>query len=77
MQRPPHARTLDAGDIVFETSAVTPEEVAAVTAVLVSAAGENADAARISPTQGPDGWARSRRALRVPIEPGPGQWQRS
>jgi hypothetical protein len=77
MQRPAHAHTLETADIVFETRSVTPEEVAAVTAVLVSAAGEGADAARVAAASGPDGWARSARSVRMPLEPGPGQWQRN
>jgi hypothetical protein len=74
-QRPTHARTLDVGDIIIQSRNVTPEEVAAVTAVLVTAVGEQAASERLPPA-GPDAWAASQRGLRQPIHPGPGRWQR-
>jgi hypothetical protein len=55
---------------------VTPEEVAAVTAVLAAAAAEQAAAAKEAQAErGPDAWARSQRALRSELRPGPGAWR--
>ena len=67
---------LDPSQLRFLTKGVTPEEVAAVTAVLASAAAEAAAAARDArPQQGPDGWERTQRSLRRPLEGGPGAWR--
>jgi hypothetical protein len=75
MQKPAQMRTLDVGEIIIESSTVTPEEVAAVTAVLVATVGEQAAAERLS-NAAPDAWAATQRGLRQPINPGPGRWQR-
>jgi len=75
MQRPTHAHALDVGDIIFQSRNVTAEEVAAVTAVLISTVAEQAASERI-PAAGTDAWTASQRALRQPITPGPGRWQR-
>ena len=45
----------------------TPEELAAVTAVLAAALDELAGAYRRRSADGPTGWDRSRRALRRPL----------
>jgi len=67
---------LDPSQIRFVTRGVTPEEIAAVTAVLTAAAAEQAAAAGDArPTAGPDAWARSQRRLRSPLDPGPGAWR--
>ena len=53
---------------------VTPEEVAAVTAVLQSALEEQV----ASPVVGPapvSAWQRNQRTLRHPLRPGPGAWR--
>jgi hypothetical protein len=66
----------DPSQIRFVTRGVTPEEVAAVTAVLTATAAEQQAAARDArPGTGGDGWARSQRALRRPLAPGPGAWR--
>ncbi len=67
---------LDPSQIRFVTRGVTPEEVAAVTAVLTAAAAEQAAAAKDArPQAGPDAWQRSSRSLRTPLVPGPGAWR--
>jgi hypothetical protein len=67
---------LDPSQIRFVTRGVTPEEIAAVTAVLTAAAAEQAAAERDArPVAGPDAWARSQRRLRSPLTPGPGAWR--
>ncbi len=56
----------------------TPEELAAVTAVLAALeAEESAAAARRTVPRGQSGWQESQRSLRVPLHPGPGRWSRS
>lgn len=67
---------LDPSQLRFLTKGVTPEEVAAVTAVLATAAAEAAAAARDArPQHGPDGWERTQRSLRRPLDGGPGAWR--
>jgi len=67
---------LDPSQIRFVTRGVTPEEIAAVTAVLTAAAAEQtAEAEAARPTSAPDGWERSRRRLRGPIDPTQGAWR--
>ncbi|MDN4614399.1 acyl-CoA carboxylase subunit epsilon [Leifsonia sp. F6_8S_P_1B] len=67
---------LDPSQLRFLTRGVTPEEIAAVTAVLTAAAAEAAAAARAArPQHGQDAWARSQRQLRQPLTPGPGAWR--
>ncbi|RDV45507.1 hypothetical protein DOE76_06635 [Leifsonia sp. ku-ls] len=70
------AGALDPSQLRFVTRGVTPEEVAAVTAVLAAAAAEQAAAAKEAQAErGPDAWARSQRALRSELRPGPGAWR--
>jgi hypothetical protein len=54
----------------------TPEEIAAVVAVLLlrPAASDSADSA---PRSSPSAWADRSRQLRRPVFPGPGAWRRS
>jgi len=67
---------LDPSQLRFLTRGVTPEEVAAVTAVLAAAAAEQAAAAKEAQAeQGPDAWARTQRALRGELRPGTGAWR--
>jgi hypothetical protein len=67
---------LSAEQIQFVTRGVTPEEVAAVTAVLTAAAAEQqAAASEERVPEGADGWARSQRALRDPVHPETGSWR--
>jgi hypothetical protein len=73
--RTPHRAQLEASDIVFETRLVTPEEVAAVSAVIVSAAREQASTLAEGETSGPDAWQKSQRTLRRPLVPGAGAWR--
>ena len=66
---------LSADQIQFVTRGVTPEEIAAVTAVLTAAAAEqHAESAERTP-DGPDGWARSQRGLREAVHPAAGAWR--
>lgn len=57
----------DAPDIRVTGGNPTPEELAAVTAVLAAALDELAGAHRRHSATGPTGWDRSRRALRQPL----------
>ncbi|MGO4536407.1 acyl-CoA carboxylase epsilon subunit [Leifsonia sp. 2MCAF36] len=67
---------LDPSQLRFITRGVTPEEVAAVTAVLAAAAAEQAAASREArEDRGPDAWARTQRALRSELRPGAGAWR--
>ncbi|MBM7830009.1 hypothetical protein JOE59_000714 [Agromyces cerinus] len=60
----------------FETRVVTPEDAAAVTAVLLSALDEQT-AAEASVDPGRSAWVRSGGAMRRPLEVGPGRWARA
>ena len=51
----------------------TPEEIAAVVAVLLS----RSAAAEPPPRPAPSAWADRSRLLRRPLSPGPGAWRRS
>ena len=51
----------------------TPEEIAAVVAVLLS----RAATADTPPPSAPSAWADRSRLLRRPLSPGPGAWRRS
>jgi len=51
----------------------TPEEIAAVLAVLLSRPGAEAP----PPRQAPSAWSDRSRLLRRPLFPGPGAWRRS
>ena len=53
----------------------TPEEIAAVTAVLSAAVIEEASRAEAVSTERPSAWQRSQRTMRTPLTPGPGQWR--
>ncbi|WP_423918487.1 acyl-CoA carboxylase subunit epsilon [Frigoribacterium sp. 2-23] len=59
------------------SGAPTPEELAAVTAVLTAL--EAAEAARenerVTSPETPTAWSRSRRSLRTPLDAGPGRWR--
>jgi hypothetical protein len=60
----------------FETRTVTPEDAAAVTAVLLAALDEES-AVEASVDPGRSAWVRSGGAVRRPIEVGPGRWARN
>ena len=60
----------------FETRVVTPEDAAAVTAVLLAALDEQT-AAEASVDLGRNAWVRSGGAMRRPLEVGPGRWVRT
>jgi DNA-binding FadR family transcriptional regulator len=67
---------LEPEQIRFVTEHVTPEEIAAITAVLTAAAAEQQAASQDDGIAGsPDAWARSQRSLRVPLHPGDGAWR--
>jgi len=68
--------SFDPAQLRIITRGVTPEEVAALTAVLSAAMAEQEEAARSTrTTAGPDGWARSQRALRGQLQAGSGAWR--
>jgi acyl-CoA carboxylase epsilon subunit len=51
----------------------TPEEIAALVAVLLSRPGDE----EVPPVPGPSAWADRSGRLRRPLHPGPGAWRRS
>ncbi len=57
------------------TAGVSPEELAAVTAVVDAAVAEELAELHDDVQIGPSVWERSQRALRTPLQPGPGAWQ--
>lgn len=69
-----------ASETPFEFSVVagdpTPEELAAVTAVLTAVIAEQGEQDRRRRAHpGPDAWQRSQRRLRSPLHPGYGAWR--
>jgi hypothetical protein len=64
-------------DIRIVSANVTPEEIAAVTAVVRAALSESAELAGGDETAPVSAWARSQRPIRVPVHPGPGAWNAS
>ncbi|MET0725813.1 MAG: acyl-CoA carboxylase subunit epsilon [Leifsonia sp.] len=66
---------IDPSEISFITRHVSPEQAAAVTAVLSSVLREESDLHRREPDAAADAWARSQRALRAPLTPGAGRWR--
>lgn len=57
------------------SGAPTPDEIAAVTAVITAAVVEESAAADAVPSSGPSAWQRSQRILRTPLMAGPGRWR--
>jgi hypothetical protein len=55
----------------------TPEEIAALVAVLAARSGSAAGAARLPARPAGGGWSDRSRQLRRPLRPGPGAWRRS
>jgi len=53
----------------------TPEELAAVTAVVTAALEETADENARADAAGPTAWQRSQRNIRATIHPGHGAWR--
>ncbi|CAO1652944.1 acyl-CoA carboxylase subunit epsilon [Salinibacterium sp. NSLL150] len=64
-------------DIRIVSRNVTPEEAAAVTAVVRAALLESAELAGADETAPITAWARSQRPIRQPLTPGPGAWKAS
>jgi len=60
----------------FETRLVTPEDAAAVTAVVLAALDEESSAAASAVDPGRNAWVRSDGAMRRPLIVGPGRWVR-
>ena len=71
----PERTQLTAADITFETRGLTPEEVGAVSAVLISAASEQRHVASGDAGAPASTWMRNRRPMRTPLEHGPGAWR--
>jgi hypothetical protein len=74
---PRHAASTEQPSFTITTQNLRAEEIAAVTAVLqaVSIDAANSEPERVdTPTSG---WEKSRRDLRAPIHPGPGEWSRA
>jgi hypothetical protein len=64
-----------APDIQIIGGSPTPEEVAAVTAVLQASLAELAAEQELLDASGPSAWQRSQRQLRVALQPGRGAWR--
>jgi hypothetical protein len=62
-------------DLVVLTTNVTPEEVAAVTAVINGAIAEELDRNDDEDGDGETQWMKTRRPLRATPDPGPGAWR--
>ncbi|WP_253259625.1 acyl-CoA carboxylase subunit epsilon [Subtercola boreus] len=60
--------------VVVTTGNATPAEIAAVSAVVSGLLAEEGEARRESEPAGTTAWQRSQRALRSPLQPGPGRW---
>ena len=70
---PRHAESLTPSIRIIAGSP-TPEELAAVTAILAHALDEAASEQAQEPVR-PSAWDRSRASLRSPLHPGPGAWR--
>jgi acyl-CoA carboxylase epsilon subunit len=55
----------------------TPEEIAALVAVLMARSGSASGAARLAVRPARGAWSDRSRQLRRPLQPGPGAWRRS
>ena len=66
---------IDPAEIIFVSRNVTATESSAVTAVLQGLLQEESDGGRTAPARGQSAWQRSTRAIRRPLNPGPGQWR--
>ncbi|GAB3806151.1 hypothetical protein GCM10028798_28730 [Humibacter antri] len=66
---------VDASQLVFHTSGLSEDEIAAVTAVLTSALREQAASRQPTADADADAWQRSLRGLRQPLVRGPGAWR--
>ncbi len=72
MSDEPHVAVVDVVRVV--KGSPTPEELAAVLAVLgAQSGGPTAN----QPTTGPTGWSAYWRSVRAPLVPGPGAWRSS
>ena len=64
----------EAVGIRIVTSNVTPEEIAAVTAVVQAALVESGELAGADDAPPASAWARGQRPIRTPLSPGRGAW---
>jgi hypothetical protein len=67
--------TPEAPSIRVITRSVTPEELAAVTAVVQAAVADELESLHAGVHIGPSAWERSQRTLRTPLHPAPGAWR--
>ena len=74
---PRHAADPEPIEFTITTPNLEAEEIAAVTAVLQAALADAADASPAATAAPVSGWEKSRRDLRTPIHPGPGEWRRA
>ena len=70
-----HAEAPRTPDIRVVSASATPDEIAAVTAVVTQALDELADEMGAQSGPGVSAWQRSQRQLRTPLHPGPGAWR--
>jgi len=73
---PHEAPSAEQIDFTITTPGLDAEEVAAVTAVLQGALADATDSGHDEPPAETSGWQKSRRDLRTPMHPGPGEWRR-
>jgi len=74
---PRHAADPEPIDFTITTPNLEAEEIAAVTAVLQAALANTGDESKTATAAPASGWQKSRRDLRTPIHPGPGEWRRA
>jgi hypothetical protein len=74
---PRHAATSSPIEFTITTPNLAVEEIAAVTAVLQAALADATGSSPETVSTPATGWQKSRRDLRTPIHPGPGEWRRA
>jgi hypothetical protein len=74
---PRHAAFPEQPSFTIATQNLEAEQIAAVTAVLQAAIAGAASSESERIETPPTGWEKSRRDLRMPIHPGPGEWRRA
>ena len=67
--------TTDATPLRVLTPALSPDELAAVVAVVEAAVEEELDELHSGVRINPSAWERSQRTVRAPLHPGAGRWR--
>lgn len=74
---PRHAADPQPIEFTITTPNLEAEEIAAVTAVMQAALANASESVPETILPAASGWQKSRRDLRTPIHPGPGEWRRA